>query len=200
MKYTIPMLLVLALALASCQQELPGHESVNAEAATEGQDSLYLLGSEWTDQTGAPRQLMDFSGRLIVTAMIFTNCSYACPRIVVDLKAIEAGIPDGREQDVHILLVSMDSARDTPEVLTAFAASQGLDPDQWTLITGDDFAVRGVGAALGVRFKKGIKGDFAHSNIITVLNRKGQILHQLEGLNADAAVTQEIIRANLLPL
>ena len=200
MKHTITILFALTLALSSCKQEPANNDSNQATAAKvedEAQESLYLLDSEWLDQTGAPRTLADFSGRLIVTAMIFTNCAFACPRIIVDLKAIEAGIPKGREQDVHFLLVSMDSARDTPDVLTAFAESQDLDPSNWTLLHGDEFAVRGVGAALGVRYKKGLNGDFAHSNIITLLGRDGVILHQLEGLSADAAATHAAIRANL---
>ena len=191
----ILILALAALALAGCgggdEESAPDHTDAAA------QTSLFLLDGDWTDQTGAVRVLEDFRGKLIVTAMMFTNCSYACPRIVADLQGIEAAIPAGNRDDVQFLLVSMDSDRDTPEVLEAFANEKGLDPKHWTLLHGDEFEVRGVGAALGVRFKRGIKGDFAHSNIITVLDREGRQVFQLEGLNADAAPVVATIRERL---
>jgi protein SCO1/2 len=37
-------------------------------------------------------------------------------------------------------------------------------------------------ALLGVKYRSVSKTVFAHSNLITVLNKKGEIVHQQEGL------------------
>lgn len=177
-----------------CAEDAPA--AISTEELPE--TSVFLLDSDWTDQLGAPRKLDDFRGKLTVTAMIFTNCDYACPRILVDLRTIESAIPIEQRDDVQFLLVSMDTKRDTPDVLAAYAQSKGLDPNHWTLLHGEEFAVRGIGAALGVRYKRDVKGDYSHSNLITVLDEEGRILHQLEGLNADTKQTVEAIQKELL--
>ena len=155
--------------------------------------SLYLLDSEWTDQSGTSRKLEDFRGEVVVTAMIFTNCEYACPRILADLALIEEAIPEERRGEVRFLLVSMDTERDTPEVLAAYARKRGLDTERWTLLNGDDFAVRGFAATLGVRYKRDEDGNFAHSNLITVLHQDGRIAQQLEGLGADVSASVQAV-------
>jgi hypothetical protein len=42
---------------------------------------------------------------------------------------------------------------------------------------------------LGVKYKKETSGQFAHSNVITVLTTKGEIFHQQLGLNQRVADT-----------
>jgi len=157
--------------------------------------SIYLLDTEWQDQTGANRSLNDFSDEVVVAAMIFTHCEYACPRIVIDLQEIEKQIPVEQLDKVRWLLISMDSARDTPEVLHDYAESNNLDTSRWTLLHGDDFAVRGIAAALGVRYQKDSNGNFAHSNIITTLDTEGRIAHQLLGLGAESSPSVAAIKA-----
>ena len=183
----------LGLPLAGCSED----QAALAESGGLSEESLYQLDSEWTDQAGVRHQLGDLQGKVVVTAMIFTHCSYACPRIVLDIQKIEDALPEARRNDVQFLLISMDDVRDTPEVLAAFAESKGLDPAHWRLLHGDDYAVRGVAATLGVHYKRDSKGDFAHSNIITVLDIEGRIAHQLQGLNADTSKSVEAILTQL---
>jgi len=208
---TLASLVALALLATGCGHDHSTHEEAEDEKApccsadspaaaglaNLPDTSLYLLDSEWTDQTGTPRRLEDFRGEVVVSAMIFTNCEYACPRIIADLQRIESGIPEERRDEVRFLLVSMDSARDTPEVLAAHAKKRGLDTTRWTLLHGDEHAVRGFAATLGVRYKRDENGNFAHSNLITVLHQDGRIAHQLEGLGADVAPSLETILACL---
>ncbi|MBT3711043.1 MAG: SCO family protein, partial [Gammaproteobacteria bacterium] len=115
--------------------------------------------------------------------------------IMIDLKEIEKKISAEELAKVRWLLISMDSARDTPEVLQAYAEKNKLDTSRWTLLHGDDFAVRGIAAALGVRYKKDAKGNFGHSNIITTLDVDGRISHQLVGLGAESSPSVAAIKA-----
>ena len=161
--------------------------------------SLYNLESNWTDQTNQEQELSDFRGTITVAAMIFTNCEYACPRIIADLKAIEGTLTKDNLSHVKWLLLSMDSERDTPEVLKAYAERNNLDPERWTLMHGNDSAVRELGATLGVRYKKDANGNYAHSNLITLLDKEGRICHQLEGLGADNQETIQAVQALIQP-
>jgi protein SCO1 len=50
-----------------------------------------------------------------------------------------------------------------------------------------------LAALLGVKYKEGANGQFAHSNLITVLNQQGEIVHQLVGLGQDITTTVRMI-------
>ena len=48
----------------------------------------------------------------------------------------------------------------------------------WTLLRGAPNDVLELAALLGVKFKKDLGGQFAHSNIITVLDANGEVVLQ----------------------
>ena len=50
-----------------------------------------------------------------------------------------------------------------------------------------------LAALLGVKYKEDSNGQFAHSNVITVLNAKGEIVHQQIGLNEDISETVQTL-------
>ena len=174
-------------------------EDALAAAGVLPDTSLYNLESRWTDQVGIEHELNDFRGTVTIAAMIFTHCEYACPRIIADLKAIEGTLTKDDLSNVKWLLLSMDSDRDKPAVLKAYAERNNLDTDRWTLMHGDDSAVRELGATLGVRYKKDAKGNYAHSNLITLLDKEGRISHQLEGLGANNQETVTAVQALIQP-
>ena len=77
--------------------------------------SVWQLAAQCRDQTGRERQLTDFRGRPVLITMVFTHCAYACPTIAADLKAVLAHRP--HRTDLHVVMVSMDPARDDPAAL-----------------------------------------------------------------------------------
>lgn len=153
--------------------------------------SVYNLDAEWRDRTGAARALGSLGGRVRLVAMVYTSCGYACPRLILDMKRIEGELGGGGE--VGFVLVSIDPARDTPARLAAFADGARLDPDRWTLLTGDDDAILELAAVLGVQYRRTDGGEFVHGNLITVLDRHGEIAHRQDGLAADPRATVEVI-------
>ncbi len=187
--------LAIGLAVAVVLVPRPSRQpSASGEVAL-AQDGILALPGAWTDQDGRARTLADLRGRVLVVSMVFTRCASACPRTVGDLRAIVAALPDEQRADVGVLLVSFDSARDDPATLQAFARERGLTPDVWTLLRGEPDDVRALAAALGVRYRPA-GGGFAHSNLITVLDRAGRIAHQVEGLGVEpSAVLPGIARA-----
>ena len=168
------------------------HESMPKGEVTDM--SLYNLTSTWKDQEDNMVQLKDLSGEVQVVAMVYTTCEFACPRIVADMKRIQSALKQkGFDNNVNFVLVSIDPKVDTVERLRQFAKENDMDRDNWLLLNGDESNILELAALLGVKYKKTTEKDYAHSNIITVLNKKGEIAHQQEGLNQDPSKTIEEI-------
>jgi len=155
------------------------HQELAGDAFTSG--SLYQLEAAFTGDDGRPVTLGSLRGRPVVLAMFFASCTYACPMIVADMTRIRDSLPADRRDRAALVLVSFDPRRDTPQVLVRYRKDRQLSP-QWTLLHGDDGAVRELAALLGVKFKQEADGQFAHSNLISILNAEGEVVHQRAGL------------------
>jgi protein SCO1 len=143
--------------------------------------SIYQLDSLWTTDGGTQTNLAALRGRIQVVTMFFANCQAACPLLVNDMKRIEAVLPAEVREQVGFVLVSFDPDRDTPEALRAYRQHQGL-AQNWTLLRGKPEDVQELAVVLGLKYKKDLQGQFAHSNVITVLSPEGEIIHQQSGL------------------
>ena len=149
--------------------------------------SLYQLDSTWTSDVGRKVKLSVLRGRPQVVAMFFSNCEYACPILVNDMKKLEAALPKDVLAKVDFVLVSFDTKRDTPEALAAYRRKEKLPVASWTLLRGEADDVREIAALLGVNYAADSRGQFAHSNLITLLNAEGEIAFQQNGLNQNPA-------------
>jgi len=168
---------------------------VNSPAFTD--KSLYQLDSVWNSADGRKLKLAELKGKPQVVTMFFARCELACPVLVHDVKRIEAALPPELQGKVGFVLVSFDSERDTPEALRGYRKQQELNANTWTLLQGKPDDVLELGALLGVKFKKDARGQFAHSNVITVLNSAGEIVYQLNGLNLDVTPAISAIQMTL---
>ncbi len=144
-------------------------------------ESIYQLDAKFTDDSGRSFTLGELRGRPVVLDMFFASCGYACPLLVTDMLAIQGRLPAELRGKAVFVLVSFDGARDTPATLAQYRAQRSLD-GQWVLLHGDDDAVRELAALLGVKYKQEADGAFSHSNLLTILNPQGEIVHQRTGL------------------
>jgi protein SCO1/2 len=161
--------------------------------------SIYQLESTWTSDVGRAVKLTVFRGRPQVMALFFTHCEYACPVLVNELKRLEAALPEDLRSQVDFLLVSFDSARDTPAVLAAYREKQQLGTAHWSLLTGAPDDVRELAALLGINYQKDNRGQFAHSNVITVLDVEGRVARQFQGLSLPTGDVIAQLRAVSVP-
>ena len=155
--------------------------------------SLYQVESKWTTDAGKQIKLGALKGKPQVVAMFFANCQFACPIIVSDMKRIESALPENLRTNVGLTLVSFDTKRDTAAVLADYRHTRNLPTDRWTLLRGSSDDVLELAALLGISYKQDATGQFSHSNIITVLNANGEIVHQQIGLNQDINETVRVI-------
>ena len=117
--------------------------------------------------------------------MVYTSCQSACPMTISDLKKIEAGLLPAVREQVRFAVFSFDTKRDTPAKLKGFVEARSLAPSRWILFHGNAGPVRKLSAVLGIRYRQDKNGDFDHSNVITILDRAGVIVHQQVGLRQD---------------
>ena len=169
-----------------CAAEKSAPTATNAAAPLSAR-SLYQLDATWTNDAGQPVQLASLRGRPVVLAMFFAQCEYACPVLVSDMQRLRETLPADIRDQAQFVLVTFDTARDTPAALKVYRERAGLDANAWTLLHGDANAVQELSMLLGVKFKQDARGQFSHSNLITVLNAAGEITHQRAGLMGDVS-------------
>ena len=178
-------------AVAPCCAE---EKAVTPPAVSLSNRSLYQLDAAWTSDAGAIVQLASLRGKPVVVAMFFAQCEYACPVLVQDMQRVRAALPEALREKTQLVLVSFDTERDTPSALKTYRERAALDAG-WTLLRGDTIAVQELAMLLGVKFKRDARGQFAHSNLITILNAEGEIVHQKSGLMGDVSETAKVLAA-----
>jgi protein SCO1/2 len=124
-----------------CAALLAGCSDKPADATASGFTSIDITGAEYangfqlTDHNGQQRTLADFKGKVVVVFFGFTQCPDVCPTSLSELA--EAKRLLGADGDkLQGLFVSVDPARDTPEVMKEYMAS--FDPSFLALYTTAD--------------------------------------------------------------
>jgi protein SCO1/2 len=161
-------------------------------------ESLYQLPSVWTTDAGSRLKLEQLKGGTRVLAMMFTHCTSLCPTLVRDLKALDAAMPAKTRATTEYVLVTIDPDHDDAATLHEFRARMGLDPKRFLLLRGNAHDTQELAAVLGFNYGKGDGRNYTHSNLVTVLDGQGAIVHQQIGLGQDlsrAVATIEETRA-----
>ena len=208
-KSPIPLFVAaLFLLISACSgsgqsdSEMPGHHShdhhhashTEMEAGEPADHSIYHASGTWRNRNGEEVSLSNLQGRIQVVSMLYTNCDYACPRILADMKRIESALSDEEREQTNFLIVSIDPERDTPDRLSSFADENNLDQENWMLLNGGSGDILELAALLGVKYQRVSEEDFSHSNIITVLNQDGEIAYRQEQIVNQPTQTIQTIR------
>ena len=189
---TAVILLVFALlgcgssdeASHSEHSEHSGHPTALPAVAAETLPgtSIYHLSAPWTDHHGLPLALPDLRGGPAVFVMFYGDCTTACPLLVKAAEDIEEALNAEQRANTSFVMVTFDTDRDSPEKLAAYAAGKGLDGPNWHWLVGSPLQTRQLATLLGVQYRDAGNGMFAHSNLVTVLDRDGVPVARLEGL------------------
>ncbi len=188
MKTKIIVFVITSLLLLGCKQE-----KTEIKETPISEESIFNLTSKWKTQDNKTVEIKDFKGKVSVMVMIYTSCKAACPRLVADMRDIESKIPKDQLKDLNFILVSIDPVVDTPEKLKVFAKDNFMEDTHWTFLQGTPNTVQEFANVLAVKYKKITPIDFSHSNIISVFNRDGELVHQQEGLGVNNKETVDKI-------
>ena len=105
--------------LVACGESKPQFKSVDLTGAD------YAKDFQLTDHNGQPRSLKDFQGKVVVLFFGFTQCPDVCPTSMAELAQVKKLL--GKDGDkLQGLFITVDPARDTPELLKAYMAN--FDP------------------------------------------------------------------------
>ncbi|WP_313115198.1 SCO family protein [Aequorivita sediminis] len=193
------ILIAISLVAISCNNAVKDSEDISENNTEESKSnvisdmSIYNLPSNWTTQEGEDIELKELQGKVLAMVMIYTSCQAACPRLVADMRNIEKQIPNDKKDDVQYVFVSIDPETDTPERLKAFAKENQMEDNKWLFLRGSEEDTREFAAVLAVNYKQISPIDFSHSNIISVFNQGGELVHQQEGLGVDNKETIQAI-------
>lgn len=144
--------------------------------------SIFHLATTFTDQHRRQLALADLRGQPSVFVMFYGDCNTACPLLVRSAQEIEAALPEDLKHGTQFVMVSFDTERDTPDKLLTYAQDKGLDKENWHWLVGSPLQTRQLATLLGVQFRDGGNGVFAHSNVVTVIDPHGVPTARLEGL------------------
>ena len=111
--------------IVACSEQKPAFSSIDVTGADYAKD--FAL----TDHNGQPKSLKDFAGKVVVMFFGYTQCPDVCPTTMAELAEIKKllGADGSKLQGVF---VTIDPARDTPEVLKAYMGN--FDPTFLALV------------------------------------------------------------------
>jgi protein SCO1/2 len=155
--------------------------------------SVYQLDSSWVEDSGHAMRLDALEGKMQLLALIYTTCEGICPVTVKSMQMFSRKLPADLGGQVRFLLVTVDPEHDTPAVLRDYRRAMKLDR-RWKLLRGSAHDVRELAAVLGFNYEQIESGQFAHSNLVTVLDERGEIVHQQNDFSSDSGPTLEAIR------
>lgn len=115
-----------AALLGACTEKAPAFASIDVTGAD------YAKDFELTDHNGQVRRLGDFKGKVVVLFFGFTQCPDVCPTTMVELAEVKKLLGQDGER-LQALFVTVDPARDTPEVLKSYMVN--FDPTFLALTT-----------------------------------------------------------------
>ena len=137
---------VLALVLAAaCNEDAApvlgaGSSGPRTDPAPEDEASFGALPDfRLTSAQGNEVTLATLRGRPLVIGALYSTCTGPCPSIALGLKRLQRELAD---TDVQLVVVSVDPAVDTPEVLARYAERVGAEPARWLFLTGTDSEVQ----------------------------------------------------------
>ena len=150
-----------------------------------------------TSATGETVTWDDFRGKYAIVYFGYAYCPDVCPtdmqRTAQALRTVEERNPDLAAR-IQPVFISVDPARDTPEVLTEFTSAFS---DDLIGLSGSEEAVKAAADAFRVYYKKGEEtpgGGYLvdHTNIVYLFDPDGEPLTMLPTRDGADAVADEI--------
>lgn len=189
--------LAAALAIAApgglaSEPKTHRHEALAAATAPPG-DSLYQLPISLQSADGKTFKITDLRGEPLVITMFYSHCSSVCPLLTAQLQRLIGQLPRAQQQRIHVLMVSFDPTRDTPEALRHFEAEHHIQGANWIVARASVSDVRALAAALGIQYRELPDHTFNHSAIISVTDREGTVRARTSELTgSDEAFVQAL--------
>jgi protein SCO1/2 len=124
-----------------------------------------------TAQDGQPFDSKVLARKIWVADFIYTNCPGPCPRMTSQMHEVQNAIL--KVPDVKLVSFTIDPARDTPQVLAAYAKTHGASPEHWYFLTGPPATLQQLDRDT---FKLGnVDATLEHSTRFVLVDRQSRI-------------------------
>jgi protein SCO1/2 len=173
---------------------LPDSVITKTERGKQVEDTLWHQVGDFalTNQLGNKISWNDLKGKIIIADFFFTHCPTICPPMTRNMKRLQESIYNGKRvgdltnKQVHFLSFSIDPERDSVERLKYWADRFQIDPDQWSLLTGDKQVIYNLALnemKLGVEDGAGIDTNFVHSDKFVLIDSNRHVRGYYDGLD-----------------
>ncbi len=126
---------------------------------------------ELVAQDGQPFNSKVLRGKVWVADFIYTTCPGPCPRMTSQMREVQDAVIKMR--DVKLVSFTVDPARDTPEVLAAYAKTHGASTEDWYFLTGPEATLQTLDRNT---FKLGdLNSSLQHSTRFVLVDRQSRI-------------------------
>jgi protein SCO1 len=151
-----------------------------------------------TDQTGQRVAFSQFSGKVVGLTFIYTSCPLPdyCFRLSNNFGRLKQRFASRMGQDLVLLSISFDPARDQPAVLAKYASTWKADPHSWHFLTGTLSEVKTVCRMFGLNFWQD-EGTLTHSLHTIVVDRHGRLAANFEGNELTAEQLGDFVEVSL---
>jgi protein SCO1 len=160
---------------------------------------------KFTDDTGKQLTLAAFKGKAVVFTPFMTLCQETCPLATSNLQLVDESVLKAHQEDnVQIVMITIDPARDTVARLHAYRSVAQIIQPNWTLLTAGPADLSRFWKALGVDVEKTAEDDppgidwmtgatltydVSHTDDVFLLNKSGNERFLIAGMPNTQGVT-----------
>jgi protein SCO1/2 len=131
-----------------------------------------------TTQDDKALKRADLNGKVLLVSFIFTTCNGTCPATTHRMAAVQQEFATRgllKNDRVHLLSITLDPARDTPEVLRGYMRLYDLSPKHWTFLTGPEKDVTKAFQAWGMWARPAPNGQLDHPSRVYLVDAQGRV-------------------------
>ncbi|BFH12105.1 SCO family protein [Paenibacillus melissococcoides] len=145
---------------------------------------------------GSTVTLADTNGKVRLFYFYFTNCPDVCPPTTYRLSEVQNLLKDkgifGTE--ASIVSISFDPERDTLEEIKKWSEKYNADYSGWYFLRGKEEDVAKMMPEFGSSVFKDEDGNFTHLNVITLVDRDGNIRKYYNANDLETASPENIAK------
>ena len=172
-----------------------GYRQWRAELASRTPIPADVQSIELMSSRDEPITLADFRGHYTMVAFGYTHCPDVCPLTLADFRRIKLQLPEDKQDAVQFAFISVDGARDTPQVLDNYVTR--YHPDFIGVTTTDDSKLDRVADAFDVYYeRRKVEGamDYVcdHTAAYFLLDPDGNIMRRYPFLTVPDEIAVEI--------
>lgn len=132
------------------------------------------------DQDGREVRVSDFAGRVTLVTGIYASCAHTCPLILAQTRRALAALEPEQRERVTVVAVTLDPARDGPEVLRALSARENAPAPAYRFLSGPPRDVEAALDALDItRRKDPHSGVIDHANLFLLYDQRSRLAYRL---------------------